>query len=69
MQLHSNFTITVNIYKDANPPGVDEDVDAGQILLQLKNLLEVLHLHHGALKLQHNLRDVRQGRLKGGGGR
>lgn len=43
------------------PAGDGQVVDARQVLLQLQELLEVLHLHHGALELQHQFRNVSQG--------
>lgn len=48
----------------SDPSGNHDVLQARQILLQLQELLEVLHLHHDALKLQHHLRDVRQRRWK-----
>lgn len=48
-------SVLLNGIKESNPAGDGEVVDAGQIFLQLQKLLEVLHLHHGALQLQHHL--------------
>lgn len=45
----------------SDPSRDGEVVNASQILLQLQKLLEVLHLHHGPLELQHHLRDISQG--------
>jgi len=45
----------------SHPPGDGQVVDARQVLPELQKLLEVLHLHHGSLQLEHHLRDISQG--------
>lgn len=59
-QTHEEKT-RAHVKTDGYPAGDGQVVDACQVLLQLQQLLEVLHLHHGALELQHHLRNVGQG--------
>ena len=56
----------------SHPSGDGQVVDAREVLPELQKLLEVLHLHHCPLQLEHHLRDISQGGFRekeGSGGR